>query len=446
MRGAAWLLVGVMASAGCASLPVLSDESDCAPWMAWQTTLPPEAHRPPGTAWREYLSADGRLYVTSDGAPRVGRSYVLALAPEDGRILWSAGLEGVEPAYLDFWVRFEDMLLVTTQTAEPDSNPGPVYAFDAATGALRWTRAADPHGDQRLDPRAGSLFVVVEDTLVRVDPATGADLWSSREGSYVVASAFLVHDDVVAILYHDHAERTFGVRGHALDTGAELWSASWPGFGSGMDVRDGVLLVATSHSDVHALDPTTGAPVDAPAAPPAPEPAPPEPAPEPLPRGTLYYAGMDGDVVALAEDGSERWRAHVGLSKGRVTEWFSSKVSYQPVRLSPRADGVLVIQGNESGVLEHDGYTRYRLLDAADGHERWRSPKLYANSVRSNVSALVLEGTIGLPDELGARKLFALDLATGDVAWECRLGDIELDTHENATYASGPRTLGRLAL
>jgi outer membrane protein assembly factor BamB len=153
--------------------------------LIWRDDLMPSDH----SQARIMAVRDGRVYVDGryDGPRYAGRVYALNAAdgtvawsfdrPKVGPLLWTGTIDGVltEPDALGqslFVVSFFD---------------GPIIAFDAATGAARWTVARVSSDTTTwevhwLAASGNSLFVASpgQDVISVFDLATGQERWITR--------------------------------------------------------------------------------------------------------------------------------------------------------------------------------------------------------------------------------------------------------------------------
>lgn len=218
------------------------------------------APRPPGTSPGGTVVRGGILFVGSDAAA--------AFDAETGREIWRtpvpASLYYAEPGADD----------ATFYGVARDDR---VYAFDAATGDVRWTAyvgAADLAGLPRgVTSEGGVVYVAIElrnqtesarsrGVVVALDAATGREVWRYENGDGTtekgVLGAPVVTDDLVLIADSD------GGSFIALDraTGRERWRvATTPGFGGprqSLDPVGGVGYGAAADERVYAVDLATG--------------------------------------------------------------------------------------------------------------------------------------------------------------------------------------------
>lgn len=101
-----------------------------------------------------------------------------------------------------------------------------LYAFDANTGAVAWTRGQDATWGSRPVVLAGDKLIVVGDDVVALDANTGVDLWRRHVTNFVeqtaVAGNRLYVIGVSALQAMD------------VDTGDVIWTVPFPGVNSNL--------------------------------------------------------------------------------------------------------------------------------------------------------------------------------------------------------------------
>lgn len=199
--------------------------------VRWQVRIAqPAARVPPpgaGSRWDTRGSAvtasDQRLLVgTHDGQ-------VLALDPEDGRLLWRAGTGASVLAAPS----------VSRGRAFAGSYDGKIYAFDAATGALLWS--FDTGAPVTSTPVCVGDVVVAGSRsydLFGLDAATGAVRWNRYVWFSWIESTPLVLDGVVYVGSSDAAK----IMAIEAATGHAVWDSDVLGASWGTPAVDGGLL------------------------------------------------------------------------------------------------------------------------------------------------------------------------------------------------------------
>ncbi|HKG21188.1 MAG TPA: PQQ-binding-like beta-propeller repeat protein [Blastocatellia bacterium] len=110
-----------------------------------------------------------------------------ALDKNTGGVRWSydAGKDQRKVGFHGNPIILDDLIVIGTDINEAPRGAGYVYAFERASGKLRW-RVAAGRGVASDIVRAGSSLygVTLSDELVSIDPATGSVSWafSSRSG------------------------------------------------------------------------------------------------------------------------------------------------------------------------------------------------------------------------------------------------------------------------
>jgi outer membrane protein assembly factor BamB len=167
--------------------------------------------------------------------------------------------------------------------------------------------------------------------------------------------------------------------------GNRVYAASYDGYVSAYDPKDGKRLWRTETEVILSAGPGIGA-------------------------GLVVVAGYDGDLIALkAEDGAEAWRQNI------VSESLATPL----------------VQGDFVVVYTIDG--RLRVFSAFDGSERWALEQTMPALTMRGSAAPILVGTSIIAGFDNGR-LLGIDLADGVQAWEAIL-----------TPPSGRSDLDRLA-
>jgi outer membrane protein assembly factor BamB len=225
--------------------------------IAWRTAVP-------GSGWSQPVVSGDRIFLTTAVAPSGGRPSgmmggvmslstwgmgsapsepiqfrVLCLDRANGTVVWSKTVADVKP-------KFGKHTSNTFATETPCASPDAVYAFFGATGTVvaldrdgnqRWRRELGPQSttnqfgtgsspllaqDSQGRPR---LFVQLYNddraTLVCLDAATGADVWSAdRDKGTSWATPVMWSNDGVAELITAGQGKVIS---YDTDTGAERW-------------------------------------------------------------------------------------------------------------------------------------------------------------------------------------------------------------------------------
>jgi outer membrane protein assembly factor BamB len=134
--------------------------------------------------------------------------------------------------------------------------PSPLYAYDAATGALLWRTRTGGQIQGTPAVVGNKVFVGSGDHLLyAVNASTGHVRWTAPTGS-VIASSAAVADGRVFVGSADHSEYAFDAR-----TGQQLWATPTGGNITAIQasiVANGVVYVGSNDNSEHAFDATTG--------------------------------------------------------------------------------------------------------------------------------------------------------------------------------------------
>ena len=225
--------------------------------IAWRTAVP-------GSGWSQPVVSGDRIFLTTAVAPSGGRPSgmmggvmslstwgmgsapsepiqfrVLCLDRANGMVVWSKTVADVKP-------KFGKHTSNTFATETPCASPDAVYAFFGATGTVvaldrdgnqRWRRELGPQSttnqfgtgsspllaqDSQGRPR---LFVQLYNddraTLVCLDAATGADVWTADrdKGTSWATPVMWSNDGVAEVITAGQGK----VISYDTDTGAERW-------------------------------------------------------------------------------------------------------------------------------------------------------------------------------------------------------------------------------
>jgi len=374
----------------------------------------------PGTE-AECPQAGDEIHWTTFKATGARTSCIDAPLVTTPKILWTAkvGVQG----WLNNPVVVDDTVYVAsagTVQFESDAADG-VYALDVQTGNLRWFFRAslDVNGvaaDEDIVVATGD-----EGLVWGIDAGEGIALWTANLGVAVFTNPLIL--DGLAIV----GDASGTVSAFDLETGQRQWRAGLSGPVRGGAAFDGEnLYVAGESMEVAALDlqgrviwrqTITGRTGEGDqmrvfAA--------------PVLVGELVVVSLvreevfgEPGLVALDRDtGAVRWWATDAA--GIKSEWGS-------VRSSPAVVGNLLVYG--------EGYSdKLVALDAGSGQTRWAAvvgPLCYPHWS----SPAVVSGQVVLPRFDGG--LYAVDLATQELAWSIYLGQEALDGAFPPDYDSG---------
>ena len=273
---------------------------------------------------------------------------------------------------------------------------GKLFALDAATGAILWSRPPDALAGDTVwtSPVVADgvvYFAANRPTAViyALDAATGATLWSEGLTFSLMVSSPVVNEGVLYLAFNDHSIV-------ALDaaTGATRWTAD---AGAGMyaspAVADGRLYVTVHNRGLLALDAGSGAFLWlAPMAGPQWS--------SPAAGKALVYVGSRDDerlYAFHAATGATAWSAPLG-------EW---------VHTSPALANGMVYAGANDG--------RLSAFDANTGQPRWSRALAPTGGLFGGPT--VANGVVYATSGQGDGKLYAVDALTGQPLFNAFVGD-----------------------
>jgi outer membrane protein assembly factor BamB len=253
-----------------------------------------------------------------------------------------------------------------------------LYAFDAATGELRWQFTAEPFA---AGPSvAGDLAYVVggSGTLYAVDTATGQERW--RFDAFPVSASPAVETGVLVV-----AADGGTLAGIDAETGAQRWRYQVTDGGAtrAPALLDGVAYVGSETGDFTAIDVETGTlkwTVDT----------------GENPTGTAVVADGIAYIGSAAEDQTGSLAAY-GAETGELL-WRRDDPMH-----SPSVSNGVGYSGSADGTVY--------AFNTADGTELWRI------QVGGVARPLAIAGDILYVPSDGDRAIYAIDAATGDILW-----------------------------
>lgn len=192
-------------------------------------------------------------------------------------------------------------LAVNDGTLYIGSQDGHAYAFDAATGDVRWERSVGTYIGGGVTMTNGDLYVGADEALVSLDPESGKNRWRFGTDRILRAPPSVVD----GVAYLGSVDRHI----YAVDaaSGDELWAAEAgtthrSGIQASPAVADGTVYVGGGDGSAFGFDAETGEErwstriggrVYA----------------DPVVSGDTLYVGDGGELHALdAATGEERWR------------------------------------------------------------------------------------------------------------------------------------------
>jgi len=263
-----------------------------------------------------------------------------ALDRHQGRQIWSyeASLDSGRPNFHGNVVFEEDLVVVGTDAGDR----GFLYAFDRATGEVRWRQAAPGGFPSDLATRGSRAYAVTMAGEVRcLDLRTGETLWivEGAEGERLFRSAIVMVGDRVVVSLPSGS-----VLSMDADSGELVWKTQLPGrLNTSAAVIDDDLYVGDIEGRIHRLSTGDGKVIGA------------FEAESPvygslLPAGECLLALWAENTLACVDPqlGSVRW------SRKAPSIWSS----FQPL-----VRDELVIVGDESGEIH--------ALQVSDGSTAW---------------------------------------------------------------------------
>jgi outer membrane protein assembly factor BamB len=264
---------------------------------------------------------------------------------------------------------------------------GKVYAIDAWTGAIRWTKDTGFTHDWSSPAVVGGVVYIGGGGLYALRASTGAVLWkvSTHDDTWSPAVA---HGVVYA---SSKTGKLYAVR---ASDGSILWTkkTGYPGDSS-----------------------TSQAPTVA--------------------SGLVYVGSASQKLLALdAATGKVRWTASMGAEAGTapaVVDGVAYAPSTESLRALDASTGALLwtatVEGGASspavanGVVYVGGSQGLYAFDIATGALDWNAPLGYC----SESSPAVANGVVyveGIPQNGSAGNIYALDALTGQVLWTAPVG------------------------
>lgn len=293
------------------------------------------------------------------------------------------------------------------------ADDGKLYAFNGATGCIRWAVTVQPEG---VDSTAatgldGTVYVGAGDGMVALDAATGAAKWRVATTDEVESSPTLAPNGTLYVGAED-------ARVYALDsrTGAIRWIFSLPD-GSETESSpalgtDGTVYIGSDSGTLYALDGRTGTQEWAFVA-----------------VGEISGApalGTDGAVhISAASSTGTETRTYAIDGASGALKWVTSLASESANSVALGIDGTVFVSGNERvaslGAQGTDLRAVVWALDGETGIQKWKQP-LELGSRRVTAPSLSADGTVYVhaekPDMTGGvGNLTALDPMTGAVRW-----------------------------
>ncbi len=273
---------------------------------------------------------------------------------------------------------------------------GRIFALDAATGAILWSRPPDAlAGDTVWTSPAvadGVVYFAANRpwaVLYALDAATGATLWTASPTLSIIIASPVVTEGSMYLAFNDHSVIALDAQ-----TGETRWTAN---AGSGMyaspAVADGRLYVTVHNRGLLALDPGNGAQLWL--------------APMAGPQWSSPAAGKDRVFVCSRDDervfafdgatGAQVWSTPVG-------DWCHTSPAF--------ANGVVYVGANDG---------RLYALNAATGQQAWSQPLAPSGGIFGGPT--VANGVVYAASGQGDGKLYAVHAGTGQPLFSAFVGD-----------------------
>lgn len=324
-----------------------------------------------------------------------------------GKLRWSAAAGTTD--------RVEGSAVIGSEgTVYIGADDGSVYAFNGATGAIRWATVVQTEGADSTPVLGadGSLYVGAGSSVVALDAATGAFKWRFETDGDVESSPTLAPDGTLYFGADD-------AKVYALNAsdGTLKWTFSFPD-GSATDSSpalgaDGTVYIGSDKGTLYALngqlgvlkwnfqtiDKISGAPavgLD----------------------GTVYVCALNSDKTKSVTyalnglTGSQRWAAtHASQSAPSVAISRDGSVFVTGVALPVTANGA---SASERAVVW--------ALDGHSGAQKWER-RLEPGSAGVTAVSIDAAGILYVQAERsiageGVGKLSALEPLTGSILWE----------------------------
>jgi eukaryotic-like serine/threonine-protein kinase len=203
--------------------------------------------------WRTevYQSIDGAPHAFPEVVVTAAETRLFGFDPADGATLWSREVEGT--CNTDVVGAGELACFSTNEELAEDTYRGRLYAVEASTGELRWTRAGEGSISAPLVMGAQVIAAWQDAAITAHDRATGEELWTTDISGRISSAPVSDGERVYFLSTAGHAMAL------ACDTGQEAWRLPMEGFpaDSPPHLEGGILYVALDHR-LHALDTRQG--------------------------------------------------------------------------------------------------------------------------------------------------------------------------------------------
>lgn len=222
--------------------------------------------------WRRQLTGEVRfspavhddiLYVATTfvgggmNNDRKGRARAYALRAADGAVIWERATDNY---LLRTPVLHNDTLYAGGSFLDPrpvdEGGHTRIYALDAATGSVKWTRESEDGLIKNMHADGKTLvYLAYRDLVHGLDAATGTPRWSYNTENWV--HGFAAAGDRVYFSSANGFVHTLDVPSGNLVWKSELYGVFNYIIGAPA-LRDGVLYFHTTFREMHALDARTG--------------------------------------------------------------------------------------------------------------------------------------------------------------------------------------------
>ena len=129
-----------------------------------------------------------------------------------------------------------------------------IYAFDTASGELRWKWTTKEFPISELATDANAVYVSLNGLVIAFDPATGKQKWTHRTAKYFPEGLLMFEEGTVVALdlpqgSHPQLAKTGHVfRGLSRAAGVQVWESKTPWKYDRWTAQDG-LLFAADHNE-----------------------------------------------------------------------------------------------------------------------------------------------------------------------------------------------------
>ncbi|MDS0278289.1 PQQ-like beta-propeller repeat protein [Halomicroarcula sp. S1AR25-4] len=345
---------------------------------------------------------NGTAYVGYDdsgsSATYVSKGRVIAYDTASGEVEWN---QSDIPGFTETPTVADGYVYVTSSGDGADTDDDPanqtagVYALNATTGEIAWTRTGSDAGNFVVSD--GRMYVETGANLTALNASTGETVWTrpAEQDAFDMA----VDDGTLVRREGGPSGNETTLRGVNASTGDVRWNATL----TGTDTFDNYYVVP-ERSTVSAAD------------------------------GTAYLTVGDRTLSAVSlDDGSIEWERTVTNEKRNLeTQWLSPPaVKHDTVYVS-------TLHGSDDG----DNSTVFA-LNATTGETEWQAyndAKLFAPTVSNDTVFLPAEQVTVEGQQYGSAPrdgVFALDATSGEIRWTYALPGLAHSSRLSAAPAEG---------